>query len=272
VRKFGRILIDLLAGVLVLTAIGSWTGTPARFFGRPALSSQEVERFLQLPSRAPPHSIVRPPIVPIPPCERPTLIGRVIAPTIAARTGPDYRAPVIATFTRRNLEGARQVFDLGGLLRDHDGDVWYRALLPIRPNGTSGYVPASAVSVVQTEYRVAIDRHHLRLALWRGCSKLKVFPIGLGKESTPTPDGRYYIIALLKPPITGSIYGNYAYGLSAFSDVLTHWADGGIIGLHGTNDPSSIGDRKSHGCIRMYNWDISKLVRLLPLGTPVEIR
>ena len=68
------------------------------------------------------------------------------------------------------------------------------------------------------------------------------------------------------------MYGTYAYGLSAFSDVLTDWAGGGIIGLHGTNDPSSIGDRKSHGCIRMYNSDIEKLVPVLPLGTPIEIR
>ena len=68
------------------------------------------------------------------------------------------------------------------------------------------------------------------------------------------------------------MYGNYAYGLSAFSDALTDWAGGGIIGLHGTNDPSSIGDRKSHGCIRLYNWDIEKLVPILPLGTPVEIQ
>ena len=47
---------------------------------------------------------------------------------------------------------------------------------------------------------------------------------------------------------------------------------GGVIGLHGTNDPSSIGNRESHGCIRLYNRDIEKLVPLLPLGTPVVIR
>jgi lipoprotein-anchoring transpeptidase ErfK/SrfK len=67
------------------------------------------------------------------------------------------------------------------------------------------------------------------------------------------------------------VYGEYAYGLSAFSDVLKNWAGGGIIGIHGTNDPSSIGDRRSHGCIRMYNKDIRQLVPILPLGTPVDI-
>jgi lipoprotein-anchoring transpeptidase ErfK/SrfK len=274
VRKIGRIVIDLLAGVLVLTAIGSWTGTPSRFFGRPVASSQEIERFLQqiprgaLPSQLPTPALPAPPTRP---CQRPTMIGRVIVPSVAARTAPTFTSPVIATFPAINQDGARQVFDVGGSLRDQDGGVWYRALLPIRPNGTSGYIPADAVRVVQTQYRIAIDRHHLRLAVWSGCTKLMVLPIGLGKESTPTPDGRYYIVALLKPPIAGSVYGNYAYGLSAFSDVLKDWAGGGIIGLHGTNDPSSIGNRKSHGCIRMYNKDIAKLVPLLPLGTPVDI-
>ena len=75
-----------------------------------------------------------------------------------------------------------------------------------------------------------------------------------------------------KLPDPGTVYGPYAYGLSGFSDVLKTWRYGGIIGLHGTNDPSSIGDRRSHGCIRMYNHGIEELVPFLPRGTPVEIR
>jgi lipoprotein-anchoring transpeptidase ErfK/SrfK len=75
----------------------------------------------------------------------------------------------------------------------------------------------------------------------------------------------------MRPPVRHSVYGAYAYGLSGFSNVLTDWEGGGIIGVHGTNDPSSIGIRSSHGCIRMYNRDIKRLVRILPLGTPIEI-
>jgi lipoprotein-anchoring transpeptidase ErfK/SrfK len=163
------------------------------------------------------------------------------------------------------------VFDLQGSVRDPAGDLWYRALLPMRPNGTSGYIAAGSVRLAQTRYRIEVDREKLRLTVWDGCVALMKFPIGLGKESTPTPNGRYYIIALLKPPLAGSVYGTYAYGLSAFSDVLTDWKGGGIIGLHGTNDPSSIGNRESHGCIRLHNRDIEKLVPILPLGTPVDI-
>jgi lipoprotein-anchoring transpeptidase ErfK/SrfK len=53
--------------------------------------------------------------------------------------------------------------------------------------------------------------------------------------------------------------------------VLRNWELGGIIGLHGTNDPSSIGRNSSHGCIRMLNEDILRLRKILPLGTPIVI-
>ncbi len=68
------------------------------------------------------------------------------------------------------------------------------------------------------------------------------------------------------------MYGTFAYGLSGFSNVLKSFAGGsGVIGLHGTNDPSVIGQDVSAGCIRMRNEDIERLVPILPLGTPVEI-
>jgi lipoprotein-anchoring transpeptidase ErfK/SrfK len=270
VRRVGRIAIGLLAGILVLSAIGRVTGVSARLFDRSPQAetpAPDDSWFLEEP--------VPPPAPPASPtlrsCERPTVIGRVASPSVVVRSRPSVAAPAVATFPQVNSEGATQVFDLLGSLRDPAGDLWYRALLPLRPNGTTGYLAAGSVKVVQTTFRIQVDRERLRLTLWDGCSALMRFPIGLGKESTPTPNGRYYIIALLKPPVAGSVYGNYAYGLSAFSDVLTDWAGGGIIGLHGTNDPSSIGDRKSHGCIRMRNGDIKKLVPILPLGTPVDI-
>jgi lipoprotein-anchoring transpeptidase ErfK/SrfK len=203
---------------------------------------------------------------------RGTLIARVSQDRVAARSRPSRAAPVIERFGRKNGYGAPQVFNVLDTVTGPGGGLWYEALLPIRPNGTTGFIPSTSVRLLTTPYRLKVDRARLRLELWKGCGLAERFPIGIGTGLTPTPVGRFYLVALLKPPTPDSIYGTYAYGLSAFTDSLDDWAGDGVIGLHGTNDPSSIGRRSSHGCIRMRNGDIARLVEMLPLGTPIDIR
>jgi lipoprotein-anchoring transpeptidase ErfK/SrfK len=88
----------------------------------------------------------------------------------------------------------------------------------------------------------------------------------------PTPIGVYYLAELLKQPDPWGAYGPYAFGLSAHSNVLYNFGGGaGEIGIHGTNEPGALGRDVSHGCIRISNAGITKLARMLPLGTPVEI-
>jgi lipoprotein-anchoring transpeptidase ErfK/SrfK len=83
----------------------------------------------------------------------------------------------------------------------------------------------------------------------------------------------FYLTALLRQPQPGSAYGPYAFGLSGFSPVLQHFAGGpGQLGLHGTNDPSSLGHSVTHGCIRVSNHVITMLAARLPLGTPIIVR
>jgi lipoprotein-anchoring transpeptidase ErfK/SrfK len=205
------------------------------------------------------------------PCTIDTLIAKVAGARVTARAAPRPTARPIGTFDRTNAYGARQVFTIERSVRGTDGTTWFEALLPLRPNGTTGFVPSASVDVVRTPYRLVVDRSAFTLEVWNGCTLKKRYTIGIGTGSTPTPAGRFYLIALLKPPGRGSIYGDYAYGLSAFSDRLTDWEGGGVIGLHGTNDPSSIGKRSSHGCIRMRNRDIARLVKILPLGTPIVV-
>src|SRR5438552_15058812 len=163
-------------------------------------TAPEVRSFLDRPVPTPQ---ITPRAAPQRRCERPTLIGQIIPASLTVRTLPSIGAPPVATFHRTNAQGAKQVFDLQSAVRNPAGDLWYRALLPMRPSGTSGYIAAGSVRVVQTLYRVDVDRHKLRLTLWDGCTAVMRFPIGLGNESTPTPNGRYYIIALLKRPLAG---------------------------------------------------------------------
>ena len=62
-----------------------------------------------------------------------------------------------------------------------------------------------------------------------------------------------------------------AFITSATSPTLTDWPGGGIVGVHGTNTPSLIPGRISHGCVRLKNGDILKLAKLMPVGTPLTI-
>jgi lipoprotein-anchoring transpeptidase ErfK/SrfK len=149
---------------------------------------------------------------------------------------------------------------------------WVEVLLPIRPNGSTGWVRASDVKLATNPYSVDIALGAHRLVVHKGGEVIADDSIGVGTQSTPTPGGKYYIKELLKPSNPGGAYGPYAYGLSGFSNVLDDFNGGdGVIGIHGTNDPSTIGRDVSHGCIRLTNANITKLVQVLPLGTPVHI-
>ena len=157
------------------------------------------------------------------------------------------------------------------LVLDQQND-WVKVALPVRPNGSSGWVKLDQVSLKQTPYRleVALGAHQLRL--FKDDALQQTYPIGVGKAETPTPGGTYYLRVLIKTTQPQGAYGPYAYGLNGFSTVLNDFAGGdGIIGLHGTNDPSSVGRDVSHGCIRLRNADITALAKILPLGTPVKI-
>jgi lipoprotein-anchoring transpeptidase ErfK/SrfK len=229
----------------------------------PAAAERPVAPVGASPAAAPARALAT-----MPTCNvRPTLIGTVVSPRVVVRTSPSWDARPIGVFDRIDPEGSPQVF----LLQRRAG-AWYEALLPVRPNGTMGYIPAKEVSLSTTTYRLVVDRGALRLTLWKGCERLATYPVAVGKPSTPTPAGTFYLDALMKPRSPDTVYGEYAYGLSGYSNVIKTWRWGGVIGLHGTNDPASIGHPVSHGCIRLQNQDIAALVRILPLGTPIAIR
>jgi len=149
---------------------------------------------------------------------------------------------------------------------------WVQVELPVRPNGTTGWARTSDVRLAGLRYGLALERGSHRLQLFDRDRLLRAFTVGIGTRETPTPGGLYYLIELLRPPDPAGAYGPYAYGLSGFSTVIHHFNGGdGVIGLHGTNEPTKVGHDVSHGCIRLYNKDITYLARLLPLGTPIRI-
>jgi|SRR5581483_565042 len=149
---------------------------------------------------------------------------------------------------------------------------WEQVYLPRRPNGSTGWVKDSAVALALDPYRVRVSLARHRVTVWKGDKVIVDTAAGVGRSVLPTPRGTYYIVELLKQPNPNGLYGPYAFGLSAFSDVLYNFGSGpGEIGLHGTDDPAALGTDVSHGCIRISNEAITKLASMLPLGTPVQI-
>lgn len=145
--------------------------------------------------------------------------------------------------------------------------------LPIRPNGSTGWIREEDVNVGYHNYKLVVELGAHRISLFENGNLKHEFPIAVGTGDTPTPGGVFYIKELLQPPDPSGPYGVYAYGLSGYSNVLSKFAGGtGVVGIHGTNDESSIGGDVSHGCIRLHNADITTLAQMLPLGVPVEIR
>jgi lipoprotein-anchoring transpeptidase ErfK/SrfK len=164
--------------------------------------------------------------------------------------------------------GAPLVF----LVQQHRGG-WLRVLLPVRPNGSTGWIRSADVRLSQHDFRIVVTLSAHLITVYQSAQIVDREPIGVGTRLTPTPGGLYYTKELLRPPNPAGAYGPYAYGLSGFSNVLNSFAGGdGVIGIHGTNDPSLLGKDVSHGCIRMSNAGITKLAKLLPLGVPVRIQ
>lgn len=159
------------------------------------------------------------------------------------------------------------------LVKDRQ-DGWVEVYLPVRPNGTTGWVPESDVTLSTTTLQVEVVLSDFTLTVTDGDDVVFESAIGLGRDEMPTPGGVYFIRELLQPPDPDGLYGPYAYGLSGYSPVLDSFAGGdAVIGIHGTDDPTSIGQSVSHGCIRLPNDAITALVTSvgLPLGTPVII-
>lgn len=206
-------------------------------------------------------------------------LARTTTTAPAATIVAQARRHTIALFRR---PGARSYMQLGPLQDSYDTPpvfrvltrrgAWLHVSLPIRPDHSSAWIRARDVTLAQTGYRLEVQLHSHRLVLWNGRRRVFSAAIAVGKALTPTPSGTYFIAYSLRTTDPRSFFGPYAFGLSAYSNVLTSFAGGdGEIGLHGTSEPWLLGHSVSHGCIRTANATITHLVHLLPLGTPVQI-
>jgi L,D-transpeptidase catalytic domain len=165
-----------------------------------------------------------------------------------------------------------EVYVVLSRMTDVKGNEWARIRIPARPNGKSGWVRRDELGAYHTVHtKLLIDRHKLRATLFKNGRKIFSARVGVGKASTPTPSGHFWIREKFR--VSGApMYGTHAFGTSAYAPTLSDWPNGGVVGLHGTNEPYLIPGRPSHGCIRFKNPDIGRLYKLVPIGTPLEIR
>ena len=192
--------------------------------------------------------------------------------TAPIRRLPDPDSQQIARVRHLTEDGFPEVYLV--LLRwtDPAGGTWLKVRIPMRPNGRRGWVRDSALGrlhLVRT--RLVVDRRRLRATLYRSGRQIWRSGIGVGKSSTPTPGGNFWIRERIKVPDPAGPYGPWAFGTSAYAD-LSDWPGGGVVGIHGTDEPQLIPGQPSHGCIRVENTAIRRLARLMPIGTPVRIR
>jgi hypothetical protein len=186
-----------------------------------------------------------------------------------------YRRPgggIVARFGSKNINNYPTVFGIvGAVVRRDCSPSWYRVQLPKKPNGATGFVRARALRVETVSTRIVVDISQRRLTLYRSGKAALVATVAVGSPSTPTPIGHFYVNQRLVPTEANGPFGPGAIGISAFSNVLTGWAQGGPVAIHGTDEPWSMGHAVSNGCIRLPNATLLRLFRVALAGTPVII-
>jgi hypothetical protein len=189
------------------------------------------------------------------------------------RAAPSTTARTISRLHFTTELGDAEVYEASARIDNADGGAWLRIAVLGRPNGRFGWVPASALGPLhQTNDLLVISRSKLKATLHRGGRVIWHTRVGIGKASTPTPGGHFYIREALSVGASNGVFGAFAFGTSAYSPGLSDWPAGGVIGIHGTNQPNLLPGRISHGCIRMRNAAILRLRRLIKVGTPLQIR
>jgi lipoprotein-anchoring transpeptidase ErfK/SrfK len=191
-----------------------------------------------------------------------------------ARSGPSAHAGRIESVdSRRPLTGTRTVLPVVGDAVNRSGGIWLRVRLPGRPNSHTGWISAEGTKLSSTNWRLVVSRAARQLVVYRSGQVVRRFRAVVGKPSTPTPRGSFFVeesIALSRTAAGAP----FALATSARSRSL-HEFDGGPgqIAIHGTDHLSGApGTAVSHGCVRLDRRHITWLARRIGAGVPLTIR
>jgi lipoprotein-anchoring transpeptidase ErfK/SrfK len=262
----------LVLTLLALAGCGGDSGAPT---GSDVPSAKKV--VAKQKSTAPTQKLPQPPTRPA--CAeaevRPLGTEEKTYAAVVGETATAYRAPgagALASFGSENANGVPTVFAvLAERVDERCRTDWYHVQLPLRPNGVTGWVPAADVALAVVTTRIEVDLSSRQVTLFDRGRRVLLAKAAIGSAQTPTPTGRYYVNQRLVPGDPSGPFGPGAIGISAFSNVLTGWTQGGPIAIHGTNRPELIGGAVSNGCIRVRNEELRQLFDRVRSGTPVVV-
>jgi lipoprotein-anchoring transpeptidase ErfK/SrfK len=190
-----------------------------------------------------------------------------------ARSGPSVKAHATMTVAAtRPLTGVRTVLPVLGRVTHRDGRTWLDVRLAGRPNGSNGWIRIAGTRPSWTAWRLSVDLDARLVTVYYRGRVVHRFPAVVGKPSTPTPQGSFFIEEGLSLSAWAA-GAPFALATSARSDVLAEFDGGpGQIALHGMgNLPGALGTASSHGCIRLDAPDITWLAAHIGAGTPLRI-
>lgn len=149
---------------------------------------------------------------------------------------------------------------------------WVEVMLPVRPNGSTGWVEVENVDLYVADSEIVVDLSQRELTYLVDGVEILRTEAGIGSDYNQTPPGTFFVTDNVTLADPNSPWGPHALGISARSETITEFNGGdGIIGIHGTNNPGSIGDNISLGCVRLPNDMITALHEMVPLGTRVTV-
>ena len=190
-----------------------------------------------------------------------------------AHIAPEARSRQVAFLpANRPITGERTTLPVIGHTTAPGGTAWLHVMLPGRPNGSTGWIAEQGTRKLVTSWHVVVDLAGRRVTAYRDGRVVRTFRAVVGKPSTPTPSGSFFVEETLRMA-PGEPGGPFALALSARSNVLQEFEGGpGQIALHGRNNlGGTLGTAASHGCVRLATASIDWLAARIGPGTPTTI-
>jgi lipoprotein-anchoring transpeptidase ErfK/SrfK len=194
--------------------------------------------------------------------------GQLRVDAVTVRTTPGPAAPAIEVMHQFRHDYRLQEVLATGTRLGADGKQWFRISVPMRPNGKTGWIPATSVTLAPTTNQIVVHRASRTIDVFSHGKRRLHAAVAIGAPGMETPLGHYYVQARFVPD--DPFLGVFAVETSAYSK-LSEWPGGGVVGIHGTSMPQLLGQAVSHGCVRVSNETAAALRRLAPLGTPIWI-